>query len=379
MRCGLHWNSLRHRDRGLRYIRAVHPPVAKMLADAWDPGIANEVHAYGGKVVARRVEGIGGDWRGNAERTLAWAGDRGWLMDYIEFANEESAGEGNIDEWAKLCREARKFCEELDALRVPTRGVVLNTSCGQPGNNTDDATVYWSHSDAVALARYCAAHGHLIGVHEYYRPVPWQGVPWRRLDRGRDDWGRVDGAWMLRVMQAVWVWRARGIRGRFLVTESGRDAMSGTPGDGAGYRNDPAAPFADYMEWYGRHLTAVPECAGWVDFGFGGTPRWESFDMAEDDAMIDRMTAAMLRLPVGTEGNVGLEQEASAHQAIKLNPGAGLQKAGRQKGYWPTGNEWASPSLSGHACQRFEDPGTGRVFVGEWTGQKVDWHALPKT
>lgn len=305
MRLGLHINSVRHKDRAIAYIRTVRPEVTKLLADGWDDDIIAAAKSVGSKVVARRVEEID-DLQGNIARTLAWGRDRGWRMDYLEWANEEMQGKDNVDEWNRLCRYALKFCKELDALRVGTRGCVLNTSCGQPEEG------YWETADALALARYCADHGHAIGTHEYYRPVAKQGIPWRLLTRSPESWGDVDGAWVLRIMAAVRVWRKHNIKCTFIVTESGRDAMSGTPGDGAGYRDDPTINFALQNLFIGRHYSAIPECVGWVGFGWGGSPRWASFDMAEDIVTTNLVANAMLTLPRGLAATLRFDKIAWA-------------------------------------------------------------------
>lgn len=359
MRLGLHKNGPGHSDLFRRYVEQVRPPVVKVLADAWDPGLVDHAHAHGTRVVARRVEAADGDMQANIDRTLAWGADRGWTMDWLEWANEESQGRDRPEDFDRLCRYALKFLKGLDGRHVGTRGCVLNCSTGQPELER------WTRQPARELLAYCATRGHAIGLHEYYRPVPWQGVDGRR------------GWWMLRVQRAVDIWRLQGASPNVIVTESGRDAVSGTPGDGAGWRDAPGDDYAAFMGWYCEKVSAIREVIGVVDFGFDGTPRWESFDLAAAPGELDRMAVQMRRLPIGGSMST-LNDEAAAHQVIRLNPAAALQKAARDRGFWPTSGEWTSAAAGNVPAQRYEDPGSGQSFVALWKAGRVEWHALPQ-
>jgi len=379
VRLGLHLNGPGYRDRVRAYIDAVRPPVIKMLAEAYDPGLVDYCHERGVKVVCRRVQPItrlgAQGWR-DIRVSLDWAAARGWKMDYLEFANEEWQGHDNPRDWDRLSALMLDAMRHLDQNGHGVRACIYNTSVGQPELER------WRQEECEVALHYAGRHGHVIGLHEYYRPTPWYG------SEGRwQDWGRVWGWWMLRCRRVVDIWRMQGIAvPGFIVTESGRDDIVGTPGEGKGYRDDPA-PYVGYMTDYCRHLSAIPECKGVVDFGWDGTPSgWATFDLATDTITTAELVHSMRQLPRGhgmTDSTLrALAAEAQAHQAIQYNPGAAIQKEARGRGWQgpsPNSGEWRTiaPGLGGQTAQRYEWP-DGRVEVATWnpaTGA-VTWHDI---
>lgn len=242
---------------------------------------------------------------------------------------------------------------------------------------------------AREMLDYAGRHGHLIGLHSYYKPRPWNGV-----QGDRNAWGCVGGFWMLRERWHVDCWRDMGIHvPRFCVTEAGRDDIPGTSGIGKGYHDEPRTAdgdYADFMAWFMRHMTAIPECAGVVDYGYGTIEeRWQSFDLSVDDAMMQRMKTEMLKLPKGHPVMADIAQlraEAEAERArrgVQINPNSafgkwclGLTHGGAGKGYWQVTDEYTSAAI-GKRVQLVQHPGTKVRYLLEWLGgDQVRTHLL---
>lgn len=297
MRLGLHVHTRGRNELVRRYIDEVRPPVMKWLVDGADPELMRYARSLGVKVVLRRVAdtlspgATGG--RILERQVLTMADQYRGCFDYVEAANEELQGRDDPKQLDKLAELMLDFMQVCDARGH--KACAFNFSVGQPELER------WTRPAMLACLDYAARHGHAIGVHEYYKPVPWQGV---------DGWAAAgsasaDGWWMLRIVKALTILRARGeALPAFIVTESGRDDVSGTPGGGKGWRDDKAGhDYAEYMAQYCRHLRHHPEVLGLVDFGFastaGGDPRWHSFDLAAEPQVFDRMIAKMKEIPMG--------------------------------------------------------------------------------
>lgn len=347
-----------------RWVTTVRPPVVKWCRQSFDSQLMAWTRAQGCKNVGRWVEGDVDEPGRTLNELLQFAG----VLDFVEFANEEEQGKDNPREWDRLMDGCLAFMQDLDkrnraAGRTGPKACIANTSVGQPEIER------WTRTSTMEVARYAAANGHVWGVHSYYKPEPWAMV-----EGGKAAWDGTPPAvgWlMLREVQAVKIMRAAGIAFRFIVTESGRDNIPGQPGPGGGFRDVPSEPFAEYMRQYGRHLSALPECVGWVDFGFNAWEGWKQFDLTLDPAMADKVIAAMTTLPRGggTGGTVTTVETAAleaarARQAIQLNPAALLQKFIAGAGYWPTSGEFDF-AVAGEAFigQRAEHPTTGDVRV----------------
>jgi hypothetical protein len=273
-----------------RWIANVRPPVAKFCRQGFDPGLMDWTRAHGTRVVGRWVEGDISNGRAILGELLQFAGH----LDYVEFANEEEQGKDDPKEWDRLCGKALDFLQDLDdanrrAGRNGPYGCVVNGSVGQPEPER------WTRPNALALATYMAPRGHAWGLHEYYKPEPWALVI-----GGKAAWDGVPPArgWlMMRCAQVADIMRQQGVGFRFIITESGRDNVPGQPGEGGGFRDVPGEPYAEYMRQYGRHLSALPECVGWVDFGYNAWEGWRQFDLTEDPAMHERVILAQATLP----------------------------------------------------------------------------------
>lgn len=300
VRLGLHLNGHGHEDMVRRYVDAVRPPFMKVLGDASDPGQMDYCRARGAKVIYRVVLGPEGISKSGIEHIIGRAAETAGHWDYLEFANEEEQGRDDEGEWDRLCRlmqMAMDACEERG-----WRACILNTSVGQPELRVTGKP-RWERPESVAMLQQAAAGGHIVGAHEYYRPRPWEGVEGPPGTSSKTAWtmpGKARGWWMLRVARSIAEWRALGIPlPGIVITESGRDDISGTPGFGKGWRDDPVTPdgdYADFMAGYCRHLSAWPEVLGAVDFGFSTSQpeKWGSFDLATNDArQFDRMIEVM--------------------------------------------------------------------------------------
>lgn len=302
VRLGLHINGHGHEDMVRRYVDAVRPPFMKFLGDASDPGQMDYCRARGSKVIYRVVLGDEGISKDGIRHIIGRAAETAGHWDYLEFANEEMQGRdhGEEGQWDRLCRlmqDAMGECEKRG-----WKACILNTSVGQPELRITGKP-RWERPESVAMLGQAAAGGHLVGAHEYYRPRPWHGIEGPPGTSDRTAWafpGKAQGWWMLRVARTIAEWRALGIPlPGIVITESGRDANTGTPGFGKGWRDEPRTPdgdFADFMAGYCRHLSAWPEVLGAVDFGFSTSQpeKWGSFDLATNTAnQFERMIEVM--------------------------------------------------------------------------------------
>lgn len=290
------------REAWERYHQLVRPPTSKLCRQGFDPALMDWTRRLGTKLIGRWVDyqlTFSAAANGRiADQVLAellpWASH----LDYIEFANEELQGKKDPGEWTTLMTACLDFMRKLDAAnraagRAGPKACIANVSVGQPELER------WNMPEALATARYAADNGHAWGAHEYYKPRPWDMV-----DGGREAWNGpapAEGWLMLRVAKVVRQMRAHGIVGfRFIVTESGRDNIPGQPGEGAGWKDEPTTPdgdYADFMAQYGRHLSALPECIGWNDFGFNAWAGWERFDLADSPAMLERLARLQGAIP----------------------------------------------------------------------------------
>lgn len=365
----------------VKWITEVRPPFVKFLRQAADPSLMAWTRSKGTKVGLRWVEADISNPGGALSELLQFAN----VVDYVEFANEESQGKDDPKEWDRLVGKCLDFMVELDrrnraAGRFGPKAIIANTSVGQPELER------WSRPSTLECARYAEANGHGWGLHEYYKPEPWALV-----EGGKAAWdGRppAEGWLMLRVSKVVEIMRQNGVAGfRFIITESGRDNVPGQPGDGGGFRDVPGEPYAERMTQYGRHLSALP-CVGWVDFGFNAWQGWEQFDLTKDPVMADQVIADMKTLPgadTGDGGNVNAQDQTAVRlagersQRMTLNPNAALQKAALGDGFVPTGEEYEVQGASTYVAQRMEHPRTGEVryyWASKGVWNKVGW--LPK-
>lgn len=296
MRLGLHIHTRDRRDMVRRYIDEVRPPVMKWLVDGVDPDMMRYARSLGIRVVLRRVAdplypgATGG--RTLESQVLTMADQYRGTFDYVEAANEEMQGKEDPKEFDKLAELMLDFMQVCD--KRGHKACVFNFSVGQPELER------WTRPSMLACLDYAVKHGHAIGTHEYYRPVPWQGTEGWTTEGNAN----AEGWWMLRIVKALKILRARGIAiPKIIVTESGRDDISGTPGEGKGWRNDRAADFSEYMTQYCKHLRFHPEILGVVDFGAVADPkgdkRWHHFDLTAVPDVFERMIQRMRTIPLG--------------------------------------------------------------------------------
>lgn len=364
------------------WINRALPPVAKFCRQGFDPALMSWTRSKGTNAVGRWVEGDTNNPDGVLNELLQFAP----YLDFVEFGNEERQGKDNPREWDRFMGDCLDFMQSLDrrnraAGRFGPKACIANTSVGQPELER------WTRPATLDAARYAAKNGHVWGHHEYYKPEPWA-----MIEGGEAAWnGRPPAAgWLLlRVSQVARIMRENGIVGyRFIITESGRDNIPGQPGPGGGFRDVPGEPYAERMAQYGRHLSAMPECIGWVDYGFNAWDGWKQFDLTEDPAMAERFISAQRGLPTGNNqngGNVNAQDQAAVKlagdrsQRMKLNPNAALQKSALADGFVPTGEEYEVAGVASYVAQRMEHPRTGEVRYywatkGDWS--HVAW--LPK-
>lgn len=285
-----------------RWITTARPPVVKFCRQGMDSALMAWTRAQGSRIVGRYVDvalvSSGAENGRLARKVIGELTPFMDRLDYIEFANEEMQGKDDPRQWDTLMAACLDFMRQLDdanraAGRKGPKACIANTSVGQP------ELARWSRESTLEAARYAAANGHVWGHHEYYKPDPWA-----MIDGGKAAW---DGAapaegWLLmRVAKVARIMRSLGIDGyRFIITESGRDNVPGQPGQGGGFRDVmPGHPYAEFMAQYGRHLSAIPECIGWVDFGYNAWQGWKQFDLTEEPAEHERMVQAMAKLPRG--------------------------------------------------------------------------------
>jgi hypothetical protein len=143
------------------------------------------------------------------------------------------------------------------------------------------------------------------------------------------------------------------------------------------------------MRQYGRHLSALPECIGWVDFGYNCWPGWESFDLTRDPWMHERVLVTQVTLPgamapqpppppngggsMNQQTAAAIRAAADAAQVLRLNRGAAIQKRATADGYLIVGNETTTDGADGqvYVTQKAEHPTTG--VARYYYGVKPDW------
>lgn len=288
------------------WVLAVRPPVVKFCRQGADPELMAWTRAQGSKVVLRWVDysirSSAAENGRTADRVLAECLPFAHCIDYIEFANEEYQGKESAADSDTLFDACLDFMQKLDganraAGRSGPKACIGNFSVGQP------ELARWTTEAALDCLRYADANDHAVGIHEYFKPFPWA-----MIEGGKAAWDGPPPAvgWLLlRCVQAVRLLRGAGVRIRFIITESGRDNVPGQPGEGGGFRDAPGEPYAEWMAEYGRHLSAIPECIGWVDFGFNAWEGWKQFDLTLDQAMCRRVIATQVTLPRGGSTSPG--------------------------------------------------------------------------
>jgi len=301
-RLGLHVNNPGNEAAIRTYVDRVQPAVMKFLAEAFNPGLMDYCRARGAKVVGRVVldendQKLGAPGaRSLRDIVMPKAREYKAHLDYIEAFNEAFDGRDapqEIDRYAELCVDFMKMCEDAGM-----KAAIFSFSVGTPELDR------WSREPVLAALDHAGRNGHVVSLHEYYKPRPWTWL----AEGAWTDWGRAWGYLMLRSVRGIQLWREAGIVvPRVVITESGRDDIAGTPGTGKGFRDERTTPdgdYADFMQGYMRHLTHNGGYLGAVDFGFSTVQpeKWGSFDLARDVAMLERVMQTQAQLPVAAVG-----------------------------------------------------------------------------
>lgn len=331
-RIGPHIHSAGATAGAMRWINAVRPPIVKFL-DGGDPAVAGAVRAYGGHAILRV-------YRDTDQQTLAGVRDyhqeiteavrHRWpgLFDLVEVGFNECMQAGG-----DLARKAdMDIAGMILAERLGVRAVIGSFSVGQPG--IDDWRLY------MPALQYAAAHGHLVGLHEYGGPaMQWGaganqvsglvGGQWQSFDPATRP--GVDGWFALRYRKAVAAWRRLGLTTipGIVITESGLDDIQPRPELGhrtgwktyAGLAPLPAGDYADQLRWYAERLTEDPYIMGAVDFGFADASRkWDAFDLSNDPNMLSRVI----------DGQARVQQAATTQEPPVTTPPYRIEKIGAE-------------------------------------------------
>lgn len=303
MRMGPHVNTPHRANVAADYIRAVRPNACKVLDSGMDSRVMDAARETGTAIIGRVYwddQKLGAEYGRFIGRVVAFAHQFPHVQ-YLEGANEDFQG------GADLTRYAAHEIERMKALEaIGRKAIIGNFSCGQPQ--------YGEWPRFRPALEYAAAHGHVLGLHEYSGPVmQWMAGNNQivngayRLDDAADRPG-MTGHLTLRYRHVLKLAREWGIGNlQIAITESGVDDVNPRPGpQGKGWRSyigtpyQAMAPFGDYAQqlaWYGRRLSEDPNVVAWVDFGFSQAGDWQTFDLSEDGVMRDKVIVEMQRLP----------------------------------------------------------------------------------
>lgn len=333
IRMGPHRHTGKRDAELRRYVDAARPQFVKFL-DAFPADLAVYCHERGTRVVGRvyfqqQELGAGG---GRQVREVIDTARRNPHVDYWELHNEDWQSGNDMARYAELSIEFMRGLEALDR-----KAAIGCFSTGQPEVEA------WKHF--LPALRHAAAHGHAVALHEYGGgPI---GAKW---GVGRNQWN--DGApvtddacddpgtyylgwWCLRYRRAVAEWRRLGLATTpdILITEALIDDIQPRPGNqGKGWRDfknqhpPHVGDYADQWAWYCRQISRDPYVIGAVDFGWAtADPTWNSFDLSQEPAMLERVTAAMRGLieetpaptPAPVPGAPSIVSRPSAHYSSR--------------------------------------------------------------
>ena len=317
-RLGLHLISNRAGPQAIDYIRQVQPNVCKFLGG--DRDLIGQALAVSpktiwiGRVVWNpQTFGSYGDFQ---KRTLAVAREHRGLVTAWEGYNEVAWRGEDLRTFARA--------EAGLAKRLNDEGFTACIGGFSTGFlETDEDFDYFRQALEYLHENPSKAWLHF---HEYAAPYVQYFV---RTPDGRNQWDHAAGSWTgfsddpqvyydpaldgwltLRYRMLRWKLESEGLGNvRFVITESGIDGgVVPRPGpQGGGWRDFDGAEwkrivgdYAEQMRWYLWQISHDPYVVGAVDFGFGTIDgKWDSFDLAQDPAMLARMIAKMRELPVG--------------------------------------------------------------------------------
>ncbi len=315
-------------------------------------------------------------------------------VDYWEGYNEcySAKGEG-IEKYAEM--EADRI---LALAGVGAKAAAFCFSCGRPpvgiGDAGNDQWAAWRA--CLPTLRILAEFGGVLLLHEYDAPYMTRSVIGNIWDP------RATGWLCLRYrMVANWL-QTNGIslyhpetnpRGlKIALGETGIDGgvtagrTDGHPGGGwADFKDYPDPLLGDYAQqrkWYAWQVSNDRYVVGLTSFGENSVdPTWHSFSALFDTGMTDKIIQAESTLPLWHHAggpavpnmlDSTMLAEGAAHQTVKLNPNAAIQRVILNDGFVPTSGEFdVTYGGVSHVAQRAERLDTGEVRV--YYAAKGDW------
>lgn len=293
-RLGPHRQTGAHDNELRAYIREVRPPVVKCV-DEFPRWVADEVHAYGGKVLGRWVfkeheQGLEpAAWRGTIARIVAKAIEHPWI-DAWEFHNEAHDNPQDMARYASACLEF------IDAMRrIGKIAVVGSFAHGTPELAVSGKPPEWPAFLPVLREAAADPERVKIALHEYGGGDVRSFVPWN----------------IHRHKLALAEWKSLGLPPtiRIWITESLVDDVPKGSGK-FGWRmwgGDVAALFHWYCSTVDQAVEAV------MDFGWGGwpgqpEPKASSYDLGAD--------AGVLRRTIDLQKTIPQRQEVLVSQTL---------------------------------------------------------------
>lgn len=284
---GLHIHSGAANAAAAAYIRAVRPAVVKWL-DSADPALVDLVHHYGGLTILRvYVEHQDLDHVDDYLRKVEQAA-RASAVRAIEVSFNEAHQSGD--------ELSRKAIADIAGMKMAERiGKVAVIGCFSVG--MPDLAEWPRYRPAL---EYAAAHGHLLGIHEY------GGGP-LGMDVGVEGSGKAARGWYCLRYRRVLDWaKSAGIpMPKIVITESGIDDLSPavmpkTRGWQTARDSHPPhiGDYADQALRYSLRLSEDDGVVGWVDFGYASEdPAWHAFDLSRDRTMLERLARLQAAIP----------------------------------------------------------------------------------
>lgn len=284
---GLHIHSGSANMAAAFYIAAARPAVVKWLDHA-DPTLVDLVHRHGGLTILRvYVEHQDLDHVDEYLRKVEQAA-RNSPVKAIEVSFNEAHQAGD--------ELSRKAIADIAGMKMAERigkvAVIGSFSVGMP-----DIPEWHRYRPAL---EYAAAHGHLLGIHEY-------GGGSLGMDAGVEGSGKAARGWYCLRYRRVLDWaKSAGIpMPKIVITEGGIDDLSPavmpkTRGWQTARDLHPAhiGDYADQALRYSLRLSEDDSVIGWVDFGWASEdPAWHAFDLSRDRAMLERLARLQGAIP----------------------------------------------------------------------------------
>ena len=288
-RMGLHVHSRAADGKLAVYIRSVRPSMVKWLGGAADPALVALANDVGAITVCRVYQ---------QEQ------DRRDFDRYLENVGRAMRGGPPFAAFEVSFNEAHQVGDDLAwKAQADIRGMQLAEQHGKKAIigsfsvGMPDLASWPAYRPAL---EYAARNGHYLGLHEY-------GGGRLGMDALVTGQGREARGWLcLRYRKALdWAAAAGCPMPRILITESGIDDVTPNVADKTrGYRTatgmhpPSVGDYATQLARYARRLSEDAEVVGWCDFGFASEDdQWAAFDLARDDAMLQRVMETQAALP----------------------------------------------------------------------------------